>query len=66
VLGAAVSPPIVKSFASVSQGFINGDLVWHWVGPALGLAFAMGVLASLWPAYRASKIDIVQALRRIE
>ena len=66
VLGALVSPPIVKGFAINTQGFINGELVWRWVGPALGIALTMGILASLWPAYRASKIDIVQALRRIE
>jgi putative ABC transport system permease protein len=66
VLGALVSPPIVKGFAINTQGFINGELVWRWVGPALGIALGMGILASVWPAYRASKIDIVQALRRIE
>ncbi len=66
VIGALVSGPIVKSFAVNTQGFINGELVWRWVGPALGIALVMGIVASLWPAYRASKIDIVQALRRIE
>ncbi len=66
LIGAAISPPIVKKFGAISQGFINGDLVWRWVGPAMGIALAMGMLASLWPAYRASKIDIVQALRRFE
>ncbi len=66
VLGALASPPIVKGFAVNTQGFINGELVWRWVAPALGIALLMGILASMWPAYRASKIDIVQALRRIE
>ncbi len=66
VLGVAVAPPMVKGLAAATQGFINGDLAWKWIAPALGMALAMGLLASFWPAYRASKVDIVQALRRVD
>jgi putative ABC transport system permease protein len=66
VLGVVVAPPMVRGVASLTQGFINGALVWRWVAPAMGMAVAMGLLASLWPALQASRVNIVQALRRID
>lgn len=70
VIGGAVgivfSVEIAKGVANAIPGFLDGKYALQWVGPAMGIALAIGFFAALWPAIRASRIDIVQALRRID
>ncbi|MHB8416916.1 MAG: ABC transporter permease [Myxococcales bacterium] len=66
VVGLAFSVVVARGVANAIPGFLNGNLALRWMGPALGIALAIGFCAALWPALRASRIDIVQALRRID
>jgi len=36
---------------------------WHEVGAVIGMALALSILATLYPAWRASRLDPVEALR---
>jgi putative ABC transport system permease protein len=71
LLGVAMAPPIMHAFGDFLEkqmgGFIsNFDLAWSTVGLAVGVALALGMLASAIPAARAGGLKIVDALRRIE
>jgi putative ABC transport system permease protein len=45
----------------------NAQLLWDgWIaGGAIGLALALGLLASLYPALHASRMDPAEALRAL-
>ncbi|ATQ43049.1 lipoprotein-releasing ABC transporter permease subunit [Caulobacter mirabilis] len=42
---------------------LPAKIEWHEVAIATGWSFAMSILATLWPAWRASRLDPVEALR---
>jgi putative ABC transport system permease protein len=70
-LGLSLAPPILAFFADIFQkrlGQFLGtfDLSGTNVGIAVGAALAGGMLASAIPAWRAGKLKIVDALRRVE
>jgi putative ABC transport system permease protein len=48
----------------MARGFIGEILVtWRLVLDALALAFGTTLIASIYPAWKASRMDIVDALR---
>ncbi len=38
------------------------DISWTWISRAVGLAFIGAILSSLYPAWRATQVDMVEAL----
>jgi putative ABC transport system permease protein len=71
LLGVVLSPALLKSLAKVMEesmgGFLgNFDLEGRAVALAIAVSLALGMLAAALPAVRASKLKIVDALRRVE
>jgi putative ABC transport system permease protein len=66
LLGIALSPPILKELGDASLGLVQAGLMWRWAVPSLATTVAVGLLASLWPAYRASRIEVAAAFRDLE
>src|SRR5262249_41603760 len=71
IIGVGLAPPVMRYFADLLEkqmgGFI-GNFELH-VGPtlaAVGVALALGMLAAALPAWRAGRLEIVDALRRVE
>ena len=70
-IGVALSTPILKFFAQIFEkqmgGFLgNFDLQLHAIVLAVAVALALGMAAAALPAYRAGRLKIVDALRRVE
>ena len=66
VLGLALTPVLVWSFpASVMQYFGVFNVTNETLAVGLGLSVAVGVLAAILPAWRASRVGISAALRRV-
>jgi putative ABC transport system permease protein len=70
-IGVTLSPPVMRFFADLLEkqmgGFI-GNFELH-VGPtvaAMAVALLLGMLAAALPAWRAGRLKIVDALRRVE
>jgi putative ABC transport system permease protein len=71
VLGVALATPVLKFFSELFQrqlgAFLGSfDLEPRLVAQAAVVALGLGMLASVVPARRASKLKIVDALRRVE
>ena len=66
VLGLVLAQPILKVFLAKVDGFIQGAKPAQWTLPALAIALAVGFFAALGPAITASRVQIVDALRRVE
>jgi putative ABC transport system permease protein len=71
LIGVTLSPPVMRFFADLLEkqmgGFI-GNFELH-VGPtlaAMGMALLLGMVAAALPAWRAGRLKIVDALRRVE
>ncbi|WP_084077311.1 ABC transporter permease [Demequina sp. NBRC 110057] len=60
VLGVALGSALVLSLADF--GFDGVTIPWVWLIVYTVLAAIAGVLAAIWPAYRASRLDILQAI----
>ncbi|GMA36151.1 ABC transporter permease [Demequina litorisediminis] len=60
VLGVALGSALVLSLADF--GFDGVTIPWVWLVVYTVLAAIAGVLAAIWPAYRASRLDILQAI----
>jgi putative ABC transport system permease protein len=66
LLGLALTFPAIRLFpTSVSQYLGAFSVTEGTVALGLGLALAIGVLAALWPAWRAARTSIAGALRRV-
>lgn len=70
-LGVALAPPIMRFFGQLFEkkmgGFLgNFGLTLEPVLLAVGVALALGMAAAALPAWRAGRLKIVDALRRIE
>jgi putative ABC transport system permease protein len=70
-LAVALATPILKFFARLFEqnlgAFLGSfDLDPKLVAIAVGIALGCGMLASMLPAWRAGRLKIVDAIRRIE
>jgi putative ABC transport system permease protein len=66
LLGLSLTFPAVQVFkANLGQYFRVFPLTRLTLGLGLGVALAVGVLAALLPAWRASRVGIAAALRRV-
>jgi putative ABC transport system permease protein len=70
LLGLLFSVFVISWFIGILGGFLSPDavhkLLWRWSVPSVGLAIAVGLLASVIPAIRAARINVISALRRVE
>jgi len=71
LVGVLLATPVLKFFATVFQHYLGPFLGLFELNPAViaiavGLALAGGMISSLLPAWRASRLNIVDALRRVE
>ena len=50
---------------NVTSNMIGGSFIvpWNWIFLALGICTLVGLGAGIWPAYQASKINPIEALR---
>ncbi|RJR32647.1 MAG: ABC transporter permease [Deltaproteobacteria bacterium] len=66
LLGLALTPPMVWAFPhSVMQYFGVFQVTNETLAVGLGLSVAVGVLAAALPAWRAARVGIAAALRRV-
>jgi putative ABC transport system permease protein len=71
IMGVTLAPPILSFFADIFQKNLGSFLGSFELAPknvalAISVALAGGMLASAIPAWRAGRMKIVDALRRIE
>ena len=70
VMGVLLAPPVIKQFSDViakSASFLPVLSVdWTAVWMSVSVALAGGMLAAALPAYRAGKMKIVDALRKVD
>lgn len=60
ILGVGLGSALVLSLKD--QGFDGVAIPWAWLVVYMVLAAIAGVLAAIWPAWRASRLDILQAI----
>jgi putative ABC transport system permease protein len=60
ILGVGLGSALVLSLKD--QGFDRVAIPWVWLAVYTVLAAIAGVLAAIWPAWRASRLDILQAI----
>jgi len=50
---------------NITSNYIGGSFIvpWNWMFLALGVCTLVGLSAGIWPAYKASKINPIEALR---
>ncbi|WP_062209521.1 ABC transporter permease [Demequina oxidasica] len=60
LLGLGLGSALVLALADF--GFDGVTVPWIWLGVYTVLAAIAGVLAAVWPAWRASKLDILKAI----
>ena len=71
-LGGGLTGALLAKFLLEGTGFNAGGLVppmtvsWTTVAIGIGIAVMMGAVSGLFPAFRASRLRIVDALRRVE
>jgi putative ABC transport system permease protein len=66
LLGLALTFPAVRLVrTSLGQYFRVFPLTWTTLGLGLGVSLGVGVLAALLPAWRASRVSIAEALRKV-
>lgn len=60
VLGVSLGAALVVALEE--YGFNGPSIPWAWLAVYTVLAAIAGVLAAIWPAWRASRLDILQAI----
>jgi putative ABC transport system permease protein len=59
-LGVGLGAALVNSLSE--YGFERVVVPWMWIAIYTVLSLIAGVVAAIWPAYRASRLDILQAI----
>lgn len=64
VLGIGVGAGLAATMTVVfeEQGFTNLAIPWTGLGTLLGLAVVVGVIAAVWPAARAARMNVLEAI----
>lgn len=64
VLGIAVGAGLASTMTVVfeDEGFTNLAIPWGGLGVLLGLAVVVGVVAAVWPAARAARMNVLEAI----
>ncbi len=60
ILGVGIGAAIVYSLEEF--GFATPTVPWAWLGIYAVGAFVAGIVAAIWPAWRASRMDILEAI----
>lgn len=60
ILGVGLGAAVVSALGE--YGFERAVVPWMWIGIYTVLSMLAGVLAAVWPAYRASRLDILKAI----
>lgn len=60
ILGTGLGAAIVEALGE--YGFDRAVVPWAWIGIYTVLSMIAGVVAAVWPAWRASRLDILQAI----
>nr|WP_276511998.1 ABC transporter permease [Microbacterium thalassium] len=60
VLGVGLGAALVVTLQDL--GFSTPAVPWAWLVLYTALAMAAGIIAAIWPAWRASRMDILQAV----
>ena len=60
ILGVGLGAALVNSLGE--YGFERAVVPWMWIAIYTVLSMIAGVLAAVWPAYRASRLDILKAI----
>jgi hypothetical protein len=47
---------------TVTRPLLTIDISWTWISRAVGLAFVGAILSAVYPAWRATQVDMVEAL----
>ena len=61
LLGVGIGVAIVVGYARYKDFVVI--IPWFWLSVGVGAAFALGALAGLYPAWRASRLDPAEAVR---
>ncbi len=64
VLGIGVGAGLAATMSTVfrDEGFTSLVIPWGPLGALLGLAVVVGALAAVWPAVRAARMDVLEAI----
>ncbi|MEO8233294.1 MAG: ABC transporter permease [Ignavibacteriota bacterium] len=65
ILGGLIGIIIGVSIGNIAGSFLNAQLAvpWDWVMIGLSMCIAVGVIFGTYPAYKASSLDPIEALR---
>ena len=61
VVGIAMSP-LASWLIQTIKPLLTVTITWGWIAIAVGAAFAGAVVSAIYPAWRATRVDIVKAL----
>lgn len=65
-LGAGVAVAAAMPSVFANQGFTELSIPWSALGAMVGLAIIVGVLAAVWPAWRATRMPVLDAIAAVE
>ncbi len=63
-VGISVPPDATKNFIIAMPNTIKGVLTWSSVAWSVGTGFSIAILGALWPSFRASGVQPLDAMRR--